>query len=109
MSKTKFKEFKKEYTYIDFATFIQKECKNGKNSWLISELRNFCNLLGIDNKGKKADLCERLSNYFKTKESKSDNKNLNEKELLEKVYKEQQRIREAEIHNLTDKMSKLSI
>lgn len=99
---------------IDFETFIKKECKDGKEGWLVTELRNFCNILGLKHTGSKSELCERLNDYFKRKDSTSTKNRLDEKlkeeekrnnykdelkqkDLLEKVYKEQQRIREEEL------------
>jgi hypothetical protein len=112
------------YTYVDFEMFIKKGCK-GRSGWLVNELRNFCDILGINNKGKKEELCEKLSKYFKDIElrklmndkeqeryEKKDVKELKQKDLLEQVYKEQERIRQEEerqINKLNDKMSNLSI
>lgn len=98
---------------IDFETFMKKECKGGKEGWLVTELRNFCNILGLKHTGSKSELCERLNDYFKRKDSSTKNQldkkpkegerrknyedELKQKDLLEKVYKEQQRIREEEL------------
>jgi hypothetical protein len=109
-----------KYTYIDFETFVKKECTGGRGGWLSEELRNFCTILGLNNKGKKEELCKRLSTYFasinpinpdtvKQKESNGVTTVTDMKDILEKVYKEQQRIREEEINNLNEKMSNLSI
>lgn len=113
------------YTYVDFEMFIKKDCKGGRGGWLVNELRNFCDILGINNKGKKEELCERLGKYFKDIElrkpgndkeqeryEKKDVEELKQKDLLEQVYKEQERIRQEEerqINQLNDKMSNLSI
>lgn len=116
------------YTYVDFEMFIKKDCKGGRGGWLVNELRNFCDILGINNKGKKEELCERLGKYFKNTElrksmipmndkeqeryEKKDVEELKQKDLLEQVYKEQERIRQEEerqINQLNDKMSNLSI
>jgi hypothetical protein len=113
------------YTYVDFEMFIKKDCKGGRGGWLVNELRNFCDILGINNKGKKEELCEKLSKYFKDIElrkpgndkeqeryEKKDVEELKQKDLLEQVYKEQERIRQEEerqINQLNDKMSNLSI
>jgi hypothetical protein len=99
------------YTYIDFETFIKNECIGGVGGWLIDELRNFCNILGLNNKGKKKELCKRISSYFESinpinedivKQKKSHEMTTTidmQKDILEKVYKEQQRIRKEEINN----------
>jgi hypothetical protein len=139
-SKPKYKS--KTYTHIDFETFIKKDCKGGRGGWLLNELRNFCNILGIENKGTKGELCDRLSKYFedievkKTKDWVSEqykeidkeiykDKNLQEelrkkrfedemkqREDLERVYREQERIRakeEKELNDLSDKMSNMTL
>lgn len=121
-SKTKSKANSKakvpKYTYIDFETFVKKEC-TGSGGWLSEELRNFCTILGLNNKGKKEELCKRLSTYFasintinpetvKQKQSIGIATANDMKNILEKVYKEQQRIREEEF-NLNEKMSNLSV
>jgi hypothetical protein len=111
------------YTYVDFEMFIKKDCKGGRGGWLVNELRNFCDILGINNKGKKEELCERLSKYFKNTELRKSvipmndkkEKNIEElkqKDLLEQVYKKQEIIRQEEeqqINKLNEKMSNLSI
>lgn len=112
---------RQKYTHVDFETFIKKECKGTKGGWLISELRNFCDILGLNNKGSKSDLCRRLSIYYKNQQQKNNEQieyqkqiikqskmaeeykkrmyeaELHQRELLEKVYKEQQKIREKEM------------
>lgn len=124
------------YTHIDFETFIKKDCKGGRGGWLLNELRNFCDILGIDNKGKKEELCEKLNKYFedidskKTKEwinqqydeihkeqeikqeelrKKHFEEEMRQREELERVYRAQERIRQEEMNNLSDKMSNLYI
>jgi hypothetical protein len=126
------------YTHIDFETFVKKDCKGGRGGWLINELRNFCNILGISSKGTKEELCENLSKYFEEVETKKAKDWMNEqydeihkdqrveeelrkkhfedemkqREELERVYREQERIRaeeEQEIKNLSDRMSSLYI
>jgi hypothetical protein len=104
-----------KYTYIDFETFVKKECTGGRGGWLVEELRNFCSILGLNNKGKKEELCKRLSTYFASinpinpDTAQESTTAMDMKDILEKVYKEQQRIREEEINNLNEKMSNLSI
>jgi hypothetical protein len=126
------KSTKQKYTNIDFETFIKKDCKGGRGGWLITELRNFCKILGINDKGTKGELCERLSSYFETKEAgkvkewigeqyeqklkheeelrrKQFDEEMKQKEVLERVYREQERIREEEERELSYRMSKLDI
>lgn len=115
----------KQHTHVDFETFIKKECKGGKGGWLVTELRNFCNILGLKHTGSKSELCKRLNDYFKRKDSinleidkelkekQEERRNyedeLKQKDLLEKVYKEQQRIRQEELDILNERMSALKI
>jgi hypothetical protein len=137
-SKTKKSKSKtNKYTYIDFETFIKKDCKGGRGGWLLNELRNFCNILGINHNGKKEELCERLRKYFENIKVKKTNpqyeeinkeqelkkeeegrkkhfeEEMKQREELERVYREQERIREQEeerkLNNLNDKMSNLSL
>ena len=107
-SKSKSKNKVPKYTYVDFETFIKKECTSGRGGWLVEELRNFCTILGLNSKGKKEELCRRLSTYFASI-TPYNQKEIDTKDILEKVYKEQQRIREEELNNLNDRMSNLSI
>ena len=136
-TKTQTKTKESTYTHIDFETFVKKDCKGGRGGWLLSELKNFCNILGIDHKGTKEELCEKLSKYFegievkKTKDwvnqqyeeinreqefkkneelrKKHFEEEMKQREELERVYREQERIREEEMNNLSDRMSNLTL
>lgn len=44
--------------------FETKTCQDGRDGWLIQELRDFCSLLFLPVSGSKKELCKRLNDYF---------------------------------------------
>lgn len=92
-------EQKQAFTY---ERFLQKECTGERGGWLVAELRQFCDILGLDNSGTKLILCKRINDHFKNANNDSENNK-------ETIRKQQAQIQEQlqEIRRLDEKIQQL--